>query len=182
MVASAELRAPEVSSRQGTGRQGQCRGTTTAAPRAPVEEHQGKHILGEAFLSGKERLQEGHSEKRVAPPVSKALGSPLTCLQVPQEDRSSLPRGNLPILSWESSCQQRDGSGCTACPRRAPREHEQGCERQLCCCTVVVYNRHRGSVTLVSSVSRVGSWGGVVKARASARRWKRGRQRRCFRK
>lgn len=74
------------------------------------EEHRGTYIHREGFLSGEEALQEGHSEKRAAAPIStavlgqlRALGSPLTCLQVPREemlvDKSSLSRDNPPILS-----------------------------------------------------------------------------------
>lgn len=48
------LRAPEVGSRP--GREGQLRAGTTTAPPEPLwsreKEHQGKHILGERFLSG----------------------------------------------------------------------------------------------------------------------------------
>lgn len=74
------------------------------------KEHQGKYILGERFLSGKERWQEGHSEKRAAPRIStavlgqlKASGSPVACLQVPREEmleeKSSLSMDNPPVLS-----------------------------------------------------------------------------------
>lgn len=60
-------------------------------------------------------MQGGHSEKRAAPPTGtavlgqlKALGSPLTCLQVPREemleDKSNLPRYpelSLPAQGWQ---------------------------------------------------------------------------------
>lgn len=118
MVALAVLRAPEVRSRQGRAEggsfeQGQCRGTTTAAPRAPVEEQQGtpEQIHPWESIPFREReVAGGALRKEGSSPIStavlgqlKALGSPLTCLQVPQEemleDRSSLPRDNSPILS-----------------------------------------------------------------------------------
>ena len=79
---------------------------------------------------GDERLQEGHSEKRAAPPIStavlgqvRALGSPVACLRLLRAEdaggQASTGLGKQPscCLSsqpepWLLAC-NRDGSGCT---------------------------------------------------------------------
>lgn len=67
--------------------------------------------VGKDSFQGKRGCRRG-TQKRAAPPIStavlgqlRAVGSPLTCLQVPREeemmlgDKSSLPRDNPPLLS-----------------------------------------------------------------------------------
>lgn len=125
MVALAVLRAPEVRSRQGRRRAALGRGSAEGQQPQPPEplwrsnkEHQGKHILGEASLSGKEVAggalrKEGSStcKHSCAGPAQSsgqpsnlspsATGGDAGGQEQPSQRQSSYPELSLPAQGWQ---------------------------------------------------------------------------------